>query len=319
MGKQVVQKLIRINHFEHIDLTEFWQYVEQKWHERDPLVMKKKRSLYVAIPTAGAYKGYVLGLLVSYKDEKTQTMMTKNAVGKKVITVSDIKGGMDYNFFIMSKINGVAIYQYYHNSASDTVLQEMLREIYDEFKAPKLQAELDTIPTDLTKTEFAKRQVAIKRKWHKWPRVNLVFKRDELVKVLSQWKQIQQLTYQIEEFKPVGGDWKPLENLVKSDKHILTFEPDSPVKSIATALSSLRKNLYRGKVKGIDEANAHRTVDLIDISENIAVYDFDELSKKIDGLELDSFSKSHVFKWIKDSVKERQADFNTPIQDDDED
>lgn len=47
MGKQVVQKLIRINHFEHIDLTEFWQYVEQKWRDRDPLVMKKKRSLYV--------------------------------------------------------------------------------------------------------------------------------------------------------------------------------------------------------------------------------------------------------------------------------
>ncbi|MFN4056395.1 MAG: hypothetical protein ACK4GU_16165 [Alishewanella aestuarii] len=88
---------------------------------------------------------------------------------------------------------------------------------------------------------------------------------------------------------------------------------------IATALSSLRKKLYRGKVKGIDEANAHRTVDLIDISENIAVYDFDELSKKIDGLELDSFSKSHVFKWIMDSVKARKADFNTPIQDDDDD
>jgi hypothetical protein len=213
----------------------------------------------------------------------------------------------------------VAIYQYYHNSASDSVLQEMLREIYEEFKVPKLQAELDAIPADLAKKEVIKRQAAARRKWHKWPKVHLVVKTEEFVGVLSKWREIQKLTYQIEEFKPSGSAWEPLRNLVRSDKHELTFESGGPIDTIAKTIGGLRHLLFRGKVIGVDEVNAKRTVDLIEISENIAVYDFDELSKKIDGLELESFSKSHVFKWIMDSVKQKQADFTTPIQDSDAD
>lgn len=318
MGKQVVQKLIRVRHFAHLNLAEFWEYIQENYRDHDLNVMKKNRALYVNVPKDGEYEGYVIGLLVSYKDEQTQTSLSENKYGKKIIKVSDIKGGMDYNFFIMSKLNGVAIYQYYHNSASDSVLEALLAEIYAKFKTSKINAEYAAIPESLNKTAANKLKVEIRRKWHRNPKVNLIFKKDDLAKVLSQWKQIQKFSYQIEEFKSAGTGWEPLQNLVKSDKHVLTFEPDSPVKTIATVLNSLRQSLYRGKVEGIDEVNAQRTVDLIDISENIAVYDFDDLSKKIDGLELENFSNSHVFKWIMESVKAKHSDFDTPIQDDDE-
>lgn len=318
MGKQVVQKLIRIRHFSHLNLEEFWQYIEKNYHESDFTVMKKRRTLYVNVPSGGDYAGYVIGLLVSHKEEQTQTSVSENKDGKKVITLKDIRGGMDYNFFIMSKINGVAIYQYYHNSASDSVLEGVLAEIYEQFKTSKVNAECKAIPSDLSQTKRKKLESGIRRKWHRNPRVSPVFKKDDLAIVLSKWKQIQKFSYQLEEFKPAGTGWEPLKNIIKSDRHVLTFEPDSPVKTIATTLSSIKSKLHRGKVVGIDEVSSQRTVDLIDISENVAVYDFDELSRKIDGLELDNFSKSHVFEWIMGSIEEKKSDFETPILDDDE-
>ncbi|WP_273022899.1 hypothetical protein [Rheinheimera sp.] len=316
MTKQVVQKLIRIRHFEHINLAEFWQYIKLAWNERDSLVMKKNRALYVDLPENGPYKDYVLGLLVSFKDETTQTSMAENAAGKKVISVSDIAGGMDYNFFIMSKVNGVAIYQYYHESASDSVMQEMLRQIYLEYKEPKLQAELDAIPLELGKTKRSKAQVQIKKKWHKCPKVSLVVKKGEFAKVLSEWQKINTFKYQLEEFSPSGTAWTPLSNYVRSEKRILNFEAGCSPMGIAKAIDGVRHLLKRGTVSGVDEVNANRTVDLIDISENIAVYDFDMLSKKIDGLAIEDFTESKVFEWILESVT-KKADFNKSIKDDD--
>lgn len=318
MAKQVVQKMIRIKHFKHIDLKEFWQFAEKNWYEKDALIMKKNRALYIKLPIEGLYSDYVLGLLVSYKDEATHTSMTQNDEGKKVITVEDIAGGMDYNFFIMSKVNGMAIYQYYHNSASDTVLQEMIRQVYLEYKEVKVQSELEAIPEGLSPTKTKKQQSAIRGKWSKCPKVSLVVKKGDFAKVLSDWQEINSFTYELEQFIPDGSAWTPLSNYVRSETCKLKIEAGSPVGAVAKAVDGVRHLLKRGTVTGVDEVNAKRTVDLIDISENIAVFDFDMLSRKIHGLVLEDFTESHAFNWILDSVNKR-TDFNQIIKENNED
>lgn len=318
---QVFHKPVLVTFPEHVDQDAFWSFVNKSMVGKTELVMQKQREL---LATVASDEVKVIGgvnfipcLFVSYRDASVVAEVKKDTNGKRKVNVANkgIKAQvMDFNFVLISKENGMAVYQSYRSAASPTVFEEMLRKIFFQFKKTYEQAEIDQIDEKLKKTkkEIAKR--AVTKKWRQMPEVTIICDQENsLAKVLSEWKEVNSFTYRLATFAQAGSSWQPLSKIVKLQTQTVTFIPLTSPKDVVKAILPIKGELKSGSFHGVDDTKAKRSLDIFELARNLAAFDFKDLEVKLDGLVLEDFYKSSVFKWLEDSILPRLADFRDPI------
>lgn len=320
---QVFHRPVRIVLPQHVDQDDFWNFVHQKMVGKTEFVKRKQRELLASVAD-GAVKviggvSFIPCLFVSYRDASVVAQMNKDSKGKRTVNVSS-KGQkaqvMDFNYVLISKNNGMAVYQSYSSAAAPSVFEEMLRVVYFEYKKIPEQAELDGIDSNLKKSKIEKAKKEIAAKWRKMPEVTIICDQtNDLEKVVSDWSRVNSFTYRLAAFAQSGPNWKPLSKIVRLHTQTVTFTGFVKPLDIIRAILPIRGELKVGRFLGVDDTNAKRSLDIFELARNLATFEFKDLEVKLDGLVLEDFHQSSVFKWLEDTIVTRIADFRDPIVD----
>lgn len=320
---QVFHRPVRIVLPKHVDQDDFWNFVNQKMSGKTEIVKKKQRELLASLAD-GAVRviegvSFIPCLFVSYRDASIVAQMKKDSKGKRTVNVSNTGQRaqvMDFNYVLISKNNGMAVYQSYSSAAAPSVFEEMLRVIYFEYKKVPEQAELDAIDPNLKKSKSDKVKREITAKWRQMPEVTIICDQtNDLEKVLSDWSRVNSFTYRLAAFAQSGPNWKPLSKIVRLHTQTVTFMGIAKPIDIIKAILPIKGELKVGRFQGVDDTNANRSLDIFELARNLATFEFKDLEVKLDGLVLEDFHLSSVFNWLEDTIVPRIADFRDPILD----
>ena len=91
-------------------------------------------------------------------------------------------------------------------------------------------------------------------------------------------------------------EFKPIENFVRKETKKLSFTTGSPVKKLASALSSFvgSSQIESGKVIGMDSDGIERVLRITDNPDNFGEYSYDDIAPRINSLDTAAFEKSWV-------------------------
>jgi hypothetical protein len=234
---------------------------------------------------------YHVGLVVTVKDQKTFCRLVA-ADGSLLVKVDELELNtklMEFNFFVVNKVTGTGLYQYYHHSCSLSSFAFLVARRFSEYRDSLIQADVDKIPqVDRTEAKLTKI-----RKHHKGQ---------------LKWEMLVRAE-KLEDFKPLAP-------YIRNQRSKLAFEVGAPVNSLAKAISAAvtKLGVVRGRIEGQDAEGLDRVLRILNNPENYGEYDYDDLAGKLHDLDLTQFEDAWVVKELIKSCKDQSHIFETPMQ-----
>lgn len=238
---------------------------------------------------------YHVGLLVTVKDQRTFCELV-NDEGKMLVKVNELDEDsnlMDFNFFVINKTTGLGMYQHYHQSCSVNSFGYLNNRRFAQYRDAMVSQEVSTIPEN--KRTNAKEK-AVKQKYSGHLAWEILVRKEKLKDLIEELQRVKAFEYSFLSLTVDEPEFQPLKNYVRKEKTSLAFTSQSPVKSIASAITNFVKKhgVEDGKVVGIDEDGIERVLRITDNPDNFGEYSYDEVAPKINALDVDEFEKSWV-------------------------
>lgn len=242
-----------------------------------------ERRIYVS---SGEPGGFARGLVVTVRDQKRFLRMAGNGQNV-VIEVENLKGDqhlMEFNFFVLNKANGLGLYLHYHQSCSIGIFGSFLQARYHTLSRSSreaAEAALGENPhprvvRDLRK-EFAGRLA-----------FSQLISKQGLEDLLKECKSIDSFEYEfatIEQAKATPAT--PLSRFARRRKEKITFVSKSPVAALAKAVSETLSVVdpRSGKVQATTFQDRRISLNISDIPEHFAEYEYDDIAGRLDKLD----------------------------------
>lgn len=244
-------------------------------------------------------KDFVLGLVVTVKDQKTFCELV-NAKGNFVIAVSNLKGKnklMEFNFFVINKNNGLGIYQHYFQSCSPGTFGSYLRTRYRRLSDKSRDDSIAALKAKGQHTPGKEKE--IKAAHAKGLSFALLVHTESLELVLSKFKEIKGFEYEFAAIEPDLVKGAPISNYVKRLRQKVSFKPNIDVgvlsKAIQGTVDTLKpKSGHVSVVDHVDDEDIPMSVRIADIPEHFGEQDYDTVAGKLNNLDTSKFATHTV-------------------------
>lgn len=258
---------------------------------------------------------YYVGLLVTVKDQKTfcELVSKDKKLMVKVSELDEDSSLMDFNFFVINKLNGIGLYQHYHQSCSVNSFGYFNNRRFSEYRKEAIDSEIAQIPEDKI-SEAKKKKVREKYKGSlSW---EVLVRKEKLSELIQQLKRVKAFEYSFGTLTVQEEEFNPLKGFVKKETTTLSFTSQSPVQVLADAITKIvaTNDIEDGKVIGIDAEGIDRVLRLTDNPDNFGEYDYDELAPKINSLDIDQFEQSWVIKELLAKCNEYKHIFEAKVK-----
>lgn len=236
---------------------------------------------------------FAKGLVVTLKDQKTYCQLVENQ-GKLVIKVTAIKDQLlDFNFFLINKTNGLGLYQYYFHSCAPGTFGAHLRNVYRQLSNVRRDAEIKALKA--TKNHTATKEKAIRSKYYKGLRFQILVHLNSIDKILKTFKRIKAFQYEVAAIAPIVPKGAPLLPYARKVVEKVHFDGNSKIGDVATAIKDfiIAENIARGSVDVIeeyDDEDIPLSVKIANIPRPFGEEDFDSFTKKINNLDARKFA-----------------------------
>ena len=257
---------------------------------------------------------YHLGLVVTVKNQK-QFCELKESNGEFRVIVSNLDSDssiMEFNFFVLHKETRRGIYQHYHQSCSVgqamLLIQKHHKSLVHELRNQRV-SELQSQGSRTDRAEkTADKEYSERLKWSQ------LVRKEALAEILEELKEIKSLEVDLLYLEPDGAEFNQLSGLVRRQRRKFTFAKLPKLNELIPAITSVVNTLkiHRGKIAGVDTDGIDRFVKIKDNPDVFGEYDYDEVAKRIDNLEVKTFSKSWVIGELLRVCKANTAMFESP-------
>jgi hypothetical protein len=294
-----------------LTLQTFVDYVQSqrgRSHDLGP----HKRLLFVNSTHSAKYYA---GLLVTVKDQKTYCELVESS-GKLTVKVNELDADsnlMDFNFFVLNKLNGLGLYQYYHQSCSLNSFGYYCASRFGEYRKVAVDSALAAIPEDeLTnaKANSIRQKHSARLKWE------ILVRKEKLKDLIEELERVKAFEYSFASLTAQEPEFKPLENFVRKETKKLSFTTGSPVKKIASILASYVRSsqIKSGKVTGIDSDGIERVLRITDNPDNFGEYLYDDIAPRINSLDTAAFEKSWVIQELLEKCTQNKHIFEATVK-----
>ncbi len=250
---------------------------------------------------AGERSGYLVGLVVTIRDQKTFTEMRRKA-GKVILQARSLEEGtsfIDFNYFLINRKTGYGLYQTYWHAWSFGRLGAYLAEQYRSLVRGAEREEIERLGGE---DQLRRRDKAELRKRFKGSLdfAELV-REDKLPELLEEFESIRTLDYTAATPEIPEKQFKGLNPLIENRRTIVRFKQDVRKDSaLRRALASTldEADVEKGRIHGKDFEGYDRIVDLISNPDVFAQIDYDAVSAEIqleigkEGEGAENFTKS---------------------------
>lgn len=245
---------------------------------------------------------YARGLIVTVRDQKAFCKLIEDN-GSLVINVESLQGDdklMEFNFFLINKTNGIGLYQHYFHSCSLGVFGGYLRTDYREISDAKCADEIHA--SERTGRHTDAKEKAIKRAHRGNLEVATLVHSGSLSTVLRDFEKIKSFEYEFAELEAIRDVAQPLSPYVRRRKETVTFEQRANVGTLANAVQQA-VNLIQprsGRVHVETEDGDVLSVQLENIPEHFGEYEYDDIARQINNLNVLEFSRHNAFAQLAD-------------------
>lgn len=258
---------------------------------------------------------YHVGMIVTAKNQKTFCRLFSKD-GSLLVKVEELELDtqlMEFNFFVINKITGAGLYQYYHHSCSLSGFGGLLASCFQDYKDKLIQEATDKIPL-ASRSESAIKKIRQKFKGvFKW---ELLVRKENLQALLAAWTRLKSYEWTIATPTVGEKEFKPLEPYIRNQRSKLGFEGDAPVAALASAITAqvARLGILKGRIEGQDSEGLDRVLHIVNNPENYGEYDYDDLAEKLHDLDLNKFQNAWVVTELIETCKKLTGIFETPMQ-----
>jgi len=174
----------------------------------------------------------------------------------------------EVNYFLISKINGLGIYQHYHNSTSVRQFNEILECLVFKRKMAVLAKKTKDLNDDKEKKLRKKFKVEVN--------FSAIYEKGGLKKVLEEFDRIKSFQYTFAELEDDVRANVPASTFAYRKTECVVYG-DGPVADIGRAIDTFVKNrsLRGGKIKVLNASNRLKTVDIFDNMINFGEQEYD--------------------------------------------
>lgn len=261
---------------------------------------------------------YLLGLLITIKDQKTFCELSGDGDSLKII-VNDVakdKSIMDFNFFVLNKKSGIGMYQYYHQSCSFNQFGYIASRFYKELRQSKMQSEIDTLKRQkLPKIDEEKNIKTLKKKYNFSMKFQIILRTEKLEDILNEFEKIKSFEFDYAEIIPQERGYTQLKGFVKKERIKLNFI-DASVKGLSSAIvSSLADSkLSNGRISVEDNNDNERSIDILNNPDKFGEYEYEDVTQKLNSITLDNFKDCWVIKELLKVCSEKSHIFTAKIE-----
>ena len=215
---------------------------------------------------------YIVGVIVTEKDKSSSLTLDKKTM---TLTRESLDNDeTEVNYFLISKINGLGIYQHYHNSTSVRQFNEILECLVFKRKMAVLAKKTKDLNDDKEKKLRKKFKVEVN--------FSAIYERGGLKKVLEEFDRIKSFQYTFAELEDDVRANVPASTFAYRKTECVVYG-DGPVADIGRAIDTFVKNrsLRGGKIKVLNASNRLKTVDIFDNMINFGEQEYDGFLTKI--------------------------------------
>lgn len=273
-------------------LNDVMQHIESK--EQKALQNHNKNGGRFLFIDTKSHNEYHLGVVITAKSNRTFCRLKQQGSSFRV-AVSDVGNNasiMDFNFFVINKKSGLGLYQYYHQSCSIKSMMDLLESGFNvclEKERTALIKKLQSQGHEEKKAKVkANKQLQSRFSWQ------LLIRKENLRKILLNFKRIKSLEVNYSYIEPENTEFSPLSTFVTKQKKRFLFSNKNTINKLIDPLINVIKQVdpESGRVIAIDQEGIERPIDLYKNPDNFGEYDYDEVTSKLNDLEISQFSKS---------------------------
>jgi hypothetical protein len=255
-------------------------------------------------------KEFYLGLVATFKDRKKYLEFTQGGTGFH-IKVSDIKGNskqMEFNFFIVSKSNGLGVFQYYRGSCSANTFGDYLKRKYRNISLQSRDRSIKALKDKNSHTPKAEK--GIRRLHAKGLKFGLLVRAEDIASTLSRYKSIKALSYDLVAIDADESFATPISGYAKRIRQRVTFNPEVQTPLIARAIGLMKglTNMDTARVEAIDTDGDPVSLRILNMPENFGEQDFDALAQELDNLNVVDFAAHKIFEKLIGICKTQHSD-----------
>ena len=260
-------------------------------------------------------KNIVIGLLLTIKNHKRFCELRDEggALKIKVNTVGSDSDLMDFNFFVINTLNGLGLYQHYHNSCSINQFGRLLRRKFREIQDKLYKEELEAAG-ELSKKEENK----LKKKYKPSMSFELMVRPEKLEELVKGLETIRSFEVDFFALKADEPEFAPMSPYLKKERRIFSFRRKTKAKDVVGIIKDAVTNLsiIRGRVIGRDVSNIERIIRISENPDNFGEYDYDFVAEKVNSLDLNDFVKSWVAEELRNKFNEYDHIFSASLEND---
>lgn len=278
----------------------------------------EKRGGRLLFVDTDSYNDYYVGLVITAKDAKTYCQLKQDADGSMKLVVSDLDPDsslMEFNFFIVKKDNGIGLYQYYHQSCSMNGTMKLLNQRFNIVHRQKVEEakELYIKTENLSKKKATAKANAENHDRFKW---QMLVSEEKLSKILAHMKRIKALELNFSTLGAETDEFRGLKDHVVKNTQRFLFSQQSKfrdlVKNVMTCVNN--SDADSGRVIAIDINDNEQTFNISENLDIFGVYDFDDITKEIDSLNIDDFASSWMIEELINICEERSEYFKAKLK-----
>ena len=267
-------------------------------HEGD-FHFNDRRRIFLFEEDAGGE--FYNGAFITIKDHKKFCELE----GDKILisTVAANRDLMDFNFFVLHKKSGKLMYQFYHHSCSLNQFGFFLNEKLLVFKDNRINDEIKALPIQKRNNDTEVKKV--KKKYNgnlKWA---IMVKPENLKQILEDMKRISSFNYFISTTEITNKTFAPLSKTANTVRQNVCFQRKASIKDVSAGiLASVNAGeIGRGSIKGYDQGDIPRTIDIIETPDHYSEYDFDQLVTNMSDFNFAQLSDNWLIKELQKNVK----------------
>ncbi len=204
---------------------------------------------------------------------------------------------MEFNFFVINKLNGHGLYQHYFHSCSPGAFGSHLRTQYRRLS--ELNRDKEIADLKASGNHSAKKEKSIRSSYAKGLSFSLLVHNKTLEQVLSEFKKIKAFEYEFSAIEPDLVKGAPISNYVKRLTQKVSFDPNVAVGLLAKAIQGSvdvikPKSGRVSVIQDVDGVDVPMSVKLLDIPENFGEEDYDTVAGKLDDMDTSKFFEHQV-------------------------
>lgn len=278
----------------------------------------EKRGGRLLFVDTDSHKDYYVGLVITAKDAKTYCQLKQDVDGAMKVVVSDLDPDsslMEFNFFVVKKDNGIGLYQHYHQSCSMNGTMKLLNQRFNIVHRQKVE-EAKALYIDTEKLSKKKATTKANKEHHDRFIWQMLVSEEKLNKILAHMKRIKALELNFSSLEAEADEFRGLKDHVVKNTQRFLFSQQSKlldlVRNVITCVND--SDADSGRVIAIDIDDNEQTFDIEENLDIFGVYDFDDVSKKIDALAIDDFANSWMIKELISICNKRSEYFKAKLR-----